>query len=293
MAAGAREGAPAAAVPAQHTNSVLENTMTTHRHCACLLLTAHLALGAQTPLPPPPPPMPAPYPEAQQQGLPTLQRPFTGAALNAPTSAAATRFADLPTVAIREFRSSVGEVLARGATDMFIAALVNTRKFRVLERARLVDGIGAEKSLNQQGMSTGEVGRSQYLGAVYLFEATISEASAGDRASSFTLGVAGAVASRGTASDSIAIDVRVIDVQSGVIVDAITVRKEIHSEETKAGGVTFALANILTKGRGGAAADVLASDDKYLNARKDSVDRTLREAIEEAVATLARRLAAP
>ena len=84
-----------------------------------------------------------------------------------------------------------------------------------------------------------------------------------------------------------------IDVQSGVIVDAITVRKEILSVETKAGGVTFALANILTKGRGGAAADVLAPDDKYLNARKDSVDRTLREAIEEAVATLARRLAAP
>ncbi len=121
---------------------------------------------------------------------------------------------------------------------------MKTRKFRVLERARLVDGIGAEKALSQQGMSTGEVGRSQYIGAVYLFEATISEASAGDRASSFTLGVAGAVASRGTASDSIAID-------------------------------------------------ALAPDDKYTSARKDSVDQTLREAIEEAVAELARRLAAP
>ncbi len=271
--------------------------MTTHRHCACLLLTAHMALWAQTPLPPPPPPLPVPIhipdPETQQQGLPAMPRPYTGAPLHAPTSAAAARFADLPAVAIREFRSSVGELAARGATDMFIAALVKTRKFRVLERARLVDGIGAEKALNQQGMSTGEVGRSQYIGAVYVFEATISEASAGDRASSFTLGVAGAVASRGTASDSIAIDVRVIDVESGVIVDAVAVRKEIRAVETKVVGVTFALANVLTRGRGSAAANALAPDDKYVITRRDSLDRTLREAIEEAVAALTTRWVAP
>jgi curli biogenesis system outer membrane secretion channel CsgG len=229
----------------------------------------------------------------QQPGRPALIQPWANGPLTAPSSAAATRFADLPAVAIREFRSSVGEVAARGATDMFIAALVKTRKFRVLERARIGEGIGVEKALNQQGMSTGEVGRSQYLGATYLFEATLSEASAGDRSASFTLGLAGAAASKAQSSDAIAIDVRVIDVESGVIVEAVTVRKTMQAVETRVTGVTFALANLLTKGRGGAVADALVPDDRTTSARKDSLDRTLREAIGEAVTELTRRLAAP
>lgn len=152
------------------------------RHLACLLLIAYPALQAQTPLPPPPEPMLGmPAPSWAAPAAPAVP-------INPPTSAAAARHADLPAVAIREFRSSVGEVPARGATDMFMAALVKTHKFRVLERSRLAEGIGAEKALNQQGASTGDVGRSQYIGATYLFEATISEASSGDRSSSFTLG---------------------------------------------------------------------------------------------------------
>lgn len=269
--------------------------MTTRRQLACLLFFAPAKLWAQAPLPPPPVPMPGSVPGnlAAQPGMPLPPAAEPVAPLVAPTSAAAKHFVDLPAVAIREFRSNVGEIAARGATDMFIAALVKTRKFRVLERARLAEGIGAEKVLNQQGASTGETGRSQLIGATYLFEATISEASTGERSSSFAFGLAGAAASKGAASETIAIDVRVTDVESGVIVDAVTVRKEILSVETKVMGVTSALANLLTRGRGGAVAEALAPDDKYVNARKDSVDRTLRQAIEEAVADLAGRLAAP
>jgi curli biogenesis system outer membrane secretion channel CsgG len=261
--------------------------MKARRHFVCLLLGAHTILWAQAPLPPPPPPMPSGY--GQQPNMPMPQVPYQKAPVNAPTSLAATRFTALPTVAIREFRSSVSEVTPRGATDMFIAALVKSRKFRVLERSRMAEGVGAEKALNQQGMTTGQVGQSQYLGATYVFEATISEASAGDQKGAFTMGVAGAAAGRGWSSDSIAIDVRVTDVDSGIVVDAVTVRKELKSVETKAAGVTSALANLLTRGRGGAVAEALTPNDQYINARKDSVDKTLRDAIDEAVNELAKR----
>ena len=82
------------------------------------------------------------------------------------------------------------------------------------------------------------------------------------------------------------------DVESGIVVDAIDVRKEIKGEETKAGGLTNALANTLLRGRGAAVAQALAPTDEYVSARKDSVDKALRLAIEEAVNELAKRFAA-
>ena len=278
---------------------------------ALILLVAHTQVTAQpyfpsTPQPTPPQPaapgaqpaptqqlQPLPLPQQQpipQQGTPPTQLPH-GTLTNAPTSSATNRFANRPTVTIREFRSSVAEVTPRGATDMFMTALVKTRKFRVLERARMAEGIATEKALNQQGMTTGQIGQSQYSGAAYMFEATVSEASTGDQKTSFSLGIAGAAAGKGWASDSIAIDVRVTDVESGIVVDAIDIRKEIKRVETKAGGVTTALANILTRGRGGGLMEALAPTDEHLNVRKDSVDKALREAIEEAVNEIAKRFA--
>ena len=44
--------------------------------------------------------------------------------------------------------------------------------------------------------------------------------------------------------------------------------------ETKAGGMTTALANILIRGRGIVEAPALT--DEYVNVRKDSVDKALR-----------------
>ena len=220
-----------------------------------------------------------------------IQLPHQGNLQNAPTSKASNRFADRPTVTIREFRSSVPEVTPRGATDMFMTALVKTRKFRVLERARMAEGIAAEKALNQQGMTTGQSGQSQYAGAAYMFEATVSEATTDSNKTSFSLGVAGAAAGKGWSSDTIAIDVRITDVESGIVVDAIDVRREIKGEETKAGGLTSALANTLLRGRAATMAQALAPTDDYVSARKDSIDKALREAIEEAVNEIAKRFA--
>lgn len=259
--------------------------MSKRRHFACLLLSTHAVIWAQAP--PPLPPMPSEM--TQQPGAPMLPPPSQGDRLTLPTSAAGTRFANLPAVAIREFRSSVNEVSPRGATDIFIAALVKSRRFRVLERARMAEGIAAEKALNQQGMTTGQTGQSQYIGAAYFFEASITEASAGDHKTAFTLGLAGAAAGQGSTTDSIAIDVRVTDVDSGVVVDAVTVRKELKSVETRVAGIGSALATLATRGRGSGLVNALAPADEYVNARKDSLDRGLREAIDEAVGQLVKR----
>lgn len=142
--------------------------------------------------------------QPQQPGVPPpaqpaagpITLPHTGNLQNAPTSKASNRFADRPTVTIREFRSSVAEVTPRGATDMFMTALVKTRKFRVLERARMAEGIAAEKALNQQGMTSGQGGQSQYHAASYMFEATVSEATTDANKTSFSLGIAGAAAGK-------------------------------------------------------------------------------------------------
>jgi curli biogenesis system outer membrane secretion channel CsgG len=228
---------------------------------------------------------------ASLPATPATLLPHQGDLPNAPTSAASQRSTQLPTATIREFRSSVNEIAPRGATDMFIAALVHTRRFRVLERARLAEGAAAEKELNQLGMTTGQAGQSQYIASTFMFEATISEASSGDRKSMFTVGVAGAAAGRASQSDSLAIDVRVTDVESGIVIDAVTVRKKIQMVETKVGGITSALANILSKGRAGQASEILMPNDLYSQERKGSVDAALRDAIDEAVHEIVKRMA--
>ncbi|MES2297935.1 MAG: CsgG/HfaB family protein [Pseudomonadota bacterium] len=222
-----------------------------------------------------------------QAGVPQVPglAPQAGNLPNAPRSQA---FANLPAVTIREFRSSVQEIGARGATDIFMTALIKTHKFRVLERARMNEGIAQEKALNQQGLTTGELGQSRYVGAAFMFEGTVSEASANSERSSFGLSLGGMGASRATSKDIVGIDVRVIDVESGVVLDAITVRKEIVNVETNAGGVSTALVNAFTRGR----ASALAPSDAMSSARQGGVDNALRLAIEEAVGEIALRFGA-
>jgi curli biogenesis system outer membrane secretion channel CsgG len=89
---------------------------------------------------------------------------------------------------------------------------------------------------------------------------------------------------------SLAIDVRITDVESGLIVDAVNVRKQMNSSESKGSGVASAIGNSLTRGRLGNALQAAGATDEVSSARKDSVDRVLREAIEEAIHELSKRL---
>lgn len=209
-----------------------------------------------------------------------------------PTSPASQRATHLPTVSIREFRSSVPEVSPRGATDMFMTTLIRTRRFRVVERARLADGIAAEKMLNQQGASTGQAGQTRYTAARYFFEGTVSEATNGEEQRGWSLGAMGAGVNNTSTSDTVAIDVRLVDVESGIAVDAQSVRKKLTGESTKAGGMINALAGMFLPAKAAQVAQGMQPVDEVVSARKDSIDKALREAMEEAVAEIVKRMPA-
>jgi hypothetical protein len=140
-------------------------------------------------------------------------------------------------VAIYEFRSGVSEIGARAATDMFITALMQTGRFRVMERARLNEGVVREKQLNASGASTGEIGGQQLHGVRYLFEGTLSEANASQdqRASGVNLG--GMEIGGGRNRDAVAIDVRVVDASTGEIMDVVTVRRTVDATQSGISGV--------------------------------------------------------
>jgi curli production assembly/transport component CsgG len=190
-------------------------------------------------------------------------------------------------VSIYEFRSTVGDIPARGGTDMFKTALVESGQFRVVERARLNEGVVREKQLNASGLTTGSSAAQPLLDAKYIFEGAITEANAGQtqRSAAFNLGGAELGASKGT--DVLAIDVRVVEVATGELVNVVTVRKTIVSDSTSFSGIGSLIGTVLA-GKGRNAAYV--PDLRLQQQRKESIDLALRAVIDEAVIQLASRL---
>jgi curli biogenesis system outer membrane secretion channel CsgG len=189
-------------------------------------------------------------------------------------------------VAIYEFRSSVGEVAARGGTDMFVTALVRSGQFRVVERLRVNEGVVREKQLNGTGLATGQAARKKLRGARYIFEGTITEASSSQTQRSTAVDVAGMEVGGGTNRDAIGIDVRLIDVATGEIVDAVSVRKPIRSDSMNVSGVGNLLSTML--GRHGVSSPY-TPDAKVTQDRRESIDAALRAAINQAVIVIASR----
>ena len=200
------------------------------------------------------------------------------------------RHAQRPTVTIREFRSSVAEVPPRAATDLFITALVESGRFRVVERARLSESIGQEKLLNQQGLSSGDAAQVRLVAARYVFEGTVSEAQINQNAETMGLNILGVGGKTTQTRDSIGIDVRVIEVESGIVADAIKVRRQIKGRATEVGGVGDSISNVLSQRFLGGTV-MQGGNKEYESVQRASVDEALRAAIEEAVKTLAERFA--
>jgi curli biogenesis system outer membrane secretion channel CsgG len=187
-------------------------------------------------------------------------------------------------VSINEFRSSVGDIAARGSTDMFTTALVQSGQFRVLERARLNEGVVREKQLNASGLTSGQTASEALTGARYIFEGTITEATANATQRSAALRIGGAELGGSTNKDVLGIDVRVVDVASGEIVNVITVRKTVASDTANASGLGNLIGSALSrKGRNAA----YAPDVQLQQQRKESLDVALRAAIDQAVIELA------
>jgi curli biogenesis system outer membrane secretion channel CsgG len=193
---------------------------------------------------------------------------------------------DLVAVSIYEFRSTVGEIPARGTTDMFKTALVQSGQFRVVERARINEGVIREKQLNAAGLSSGRSGTEVLTAAKYIFEGAITEVNAGETQRGGAVRIAGAEVGGSTNRDVIGIDVRVVDVATGDILGVVTVRKAIASDAQSVSGIGNLVGTVLAqKGK----STTYVPDVQVQQQRKESVDVALRAAIDQAVIELASR----
>jgi curli biogenesis system outer membrane secretion channel CsgG len=190
-------------------------------------------------------------------------------------------------VSIYEFRSSVGEITTRGSTDMFKTALVQSGQFRVVERSRLNDGVIREKQLNAAGLSGGKSATQTLTEAKYIFEGSITEATANETQRSGAIRIAGAEFGGSTNKDFLGIDVRVVDVASGEIVNVVTVRKSVASDTANVSGIGNLIGAVLTRKNRNT---TFAPDIQMQQQRKESLDVALRAAIDQAVIELAMRL---
>lgn len=191
-------------------------------------------------------------------------------------------------VTIYEFHSGVPDVSVAAATDIFTTTLVESHQFRVVERNRLNQGIVPEKQLNGAGQSTGSAAQHQLRGARYIFEGTVTEANAGADQHQGGVSIGGLTLGGGKNKDTIAIDVRILDAETGDVLDSVSVSKALHDSSVGVGG-TAALAGTLAS-MSGHSANPLTPDVNYQSSRKESIDKALRACIETAVLALIKRV---
>lgn len=205
-----------------------------------------------------------------------------GAFARQPQNQPAQRTQQHPTVTIYKFRSSVPEVDGAAATDMFTTALIKTHRFAVLERQRLNQDIMQEKQLNSQGLSTGDAGSTRLIGAHYIFEGTVSEANPNESETGANGGVEGLSVGGHKDTAMIGIDVRIVDADTGAVLDAVNVRKHIEASGAHVNNIGGFLSHVTGENLHGANANVRQE-------KRQSVDKTLRACIQQAVNEIADR----
>jgi curli biogenesis system outer membrane secretion channel CsgG len=194
--------------------------------------------------------------------------------------------AERVSVTVMEVRSNVGAVDPRAATDMFKTALVQTRQFRVVERQRLAEGVGRERQLEIDGYTAGGASQRQLTGAQYVFEVAISEANAAEVQRSGGVAVAGAQVGGGSTQDSLAIDVRLVSVETGEIMDAVRVVKPVQAKSSQASGI----GNLIDTIRRRQGKDTTYTPDiRFQQERREGVNSALRAALDEAALQIAKR----
>lgn len=194
-------------------------------------------------------------------------------------------------VSIYEFRSTVQEVPDAGATDMFMTALIKSGQFRVVERARLNEGVVQEKRMNGASMTTGSTAEKKLRGAQYLFEGAVTEANPGQDAKQGGISIGGLSFGGGGSKDSIAVDVRILDADTGDVLDSVAVKVPVKGSTVGVSG-TAALAQTLASMHGGSAS-ALTPDVNLQKSHHDGVDEAVRTAIESAVLQLVKRVELP
>ncbi|MEK8033876.1 CsgG/HfaB family protein [Ideonella sp. DXS29W] len=190
-------------------------------------------------------------------------------------------------VAVYEVSSGLPELPARGATEMFKTALLKSGQFRVVERAKLSRGVVAEKQLNAAGQTTGTSAQQPLRGAEYIFQAEITEVNAGADNSSTGINIAGLQLGRGNSSDTIGLDISIVDANTGEVVDAVNVRRALGGSSASVSGVGTLVSRVMIER--GKTPSAYTPEIEHNSARKDSLDVGLRECLEEGVRLLALR----
>jgi curli biogenesis system outer membrane secretion channel CsgG len=191
-------------------------------------------------------------------------------------------------VTIYEFHSGVQSVNVAAATDIFTTALIESRQFRVVERNRLNQGVVYEKQLNGAGQATGDAAQHQLRGARYIFEGTVSEANPGADQHQGGVSIGGLSLGGGKSKDTIAVDIRILDANTGDVLDSVSVSKVLNDSAVGVGG-TAAFAGTLAS-MSGHNASPLTPDVNYQSSHKESVDKALRACIETSVLALIKRV---
>jgi curli biogenesis system outer membrane secretion channel CsgG len=191
-------------------------------------------------------------------------------------------------VTIYEFHSGVPDVSVAAATDIFTTTLIESHQFRVVERNRLNQGIVPEKQLNGAGQSTGDAAQHQLRGARYIFEGTVTEANAGADQHQGGVSIGGLTLGSGKNKDTIAIDVRILDANTGDVLDSVSVSKALSDSSVGVGG-TAAFASTVAS-MNGRSANPMIPDVNYQSSHKESVDKALRACIETSVLALIKRV---
>jgi curli biogenesis system outer membrane secretion channel CsgG len=192
-----------------------------------------------------------------------------------------------PLVTVYEVTSSVSEIDPRAATTMFTTALIKSRQFRVMERAKITGGVAKERELNQSGVTSGDVATKQIKGANVVFEATFSEATPSKETKSGGFSIGGLQIGGGSNKDAVGLDVRVLSAGTGEVLDAVNVRKEVEATQSNVSGVGALIDTIASiKGKD---TKGLTPDANMQSSRKESMDRALRALIELAIVELAKR----
>jgi len=191
-------------------------------------------------------------------------------------------------VTIYEFHSGSPSVSVGAATDMFTTALVESGQFRVVERQRLSQDLMAEKQMNAAGQTSGDTAQKQLRGARYIFEGTVTEANPQEDQKQGGINIGGLNLGGGKAKDTLAIDVRIVDADTGDVLDSIKISKVLNDSNAGVSG-TGAFVSTLAAMRG-RIANPLTPDVNLQTAHKESVDKALRACIDTSVLELIKRL---
>jgi curli biogenesis system outer membrane secretion channel CsgG len=194
-------------------------------------------------------------------------------------------------VTIYEFHSGVPDVSVAAATDIFTTSLIESHQFRVVERNRLSQGVIQEKQLNGAGQATGDAAQHQLRGARYIFEGTVTEANAGADQRQGGVNIGGLTLGGGKNKDTIAVDVRILDANTGDVLDSVSVSKVLNDSMVGVGG-TAAFASTVAS-MGGHSASPMTPDVNYQSSHKESIDKALRSCIETSVLELIKRVDMP